>query len=121
MNELSELGVCSIGTIRENRTEEAKTTLITIKVLQNKERGIFDYCCEGKVIVAMWRDNAVVAISSNWETHEPVPQTIRRVRGAEQKEFTQPHIIYSYNQEMDGVDVMDRLLASYRPNIKGKK
>ena len=33
----------------------------------------------------------------------------------------QPHLIHAYNQGMGGVDLTDRMLASYRPSIRGKK
>ena len=100
LSDLADLGVRSIGTVRENRTGQANKSLISKKALKKKERGECDYYCDGKVFVAMWNDNAVVAIASYWETHEPIRQAKRRVRGGGQKEFTQPHIIYSYNQGM---------------------
>ena len=35
--------------------------------------------------------------------------------------FSQPNLIKKYNQGMGEVDVMDRLLGSCRPIIRGKK
>ena len=43
----------------------------------------------------------------------------RRIRGGA-KEVTQPHLIILYNKNMGGVNLMDRLLESYRPIIHGK-
>ena len=48
-----------------------------------------------------------------------------RIKGGA-KEVTQLHLIGSYNKVwvskgMGGVDLMDRLLESYRPTIRGKK
>ena len=113
MNELAE------KSIRENRTEGANKQFIKNKELQKQERGIYDYCSDGKVYIAKWHDNSVVNIASNSETHEPVRKVKRRIkRGA--KEITQPHLIGSYNKGMGGVDLKDRLLESYRPTIHGK-
>ena len=36
-------------------------------------------------------------------------------------QVTQPHLIHLYNKGMGGVDLMDRLLSSYRPMIRGTK
>ena len=43
----------------------------------------------------------------------------RRIKGIA-KEVTQQHFINSYNKSMGGVNVMDRLLESYRPTISEK-
>jgi hypothetical protein len=45
----------------------------------------------------------------------------RRVKGSSQVAATQPHLVKRYNDGMGGVDLMDRLLAAYRPIIRGKK
>ena len=37
------------------------------------------------------------------------------------KEVTRPHLINSHNKGNVSVDLMDRLLDSYRPVIRGKK
>ena len=36
-------------------------------------------------------------------------------------QLQQPHLTNAYNQGKGGVDLMDRMLASYRPSIRGKK
>ena len=45
----------------------------------------------------------------------------RRVKKKADARVTQPKLIKQYNLEMGGVDVMDRLLGTYRPMIRGKK
>ena len=37
------------------------------------------------------------------------------------KRIPQPKLIASYNRGMGGVDMLDQLLAAYRPTIRGKK
>ena len=43
----------------------------------------------------------------------------KRIKG-QAKEVTPPHLIGSYNKAIGGVDLMDRLLESYRPTVRGK-
>ena len=74
----------------------------------------------GTVYVLKWNDNSIVHICSNYSTHLPVHRCKRRVKGAT-LDVTQPHLVTQYNKRMGGVDLMDRLLASYRPSIRGKK
>jgi len=44
-----------------------------------------------------------------------------RVKGNSQVSVTQPRLVQRCNKSMGGVDLMDRLLAAYRPTIRGKK
>ncbi|XP_064097495.1 piggyBac transposable element-derived protein 3-like [Macrobrachium nipponense] len=107
------------GTIRENRSAGAAKALSATKELQKMERGTFDQRCDGKVYVAKWNDNAVVGIASNCVTHDRVHTVKRRVKDGV-KDVSQLHLINSCNKGMGGVDLMDRLSASYRPMIRGK-
>ena len=45
----------------------------------------------------------------------------RQVKEKADARITQPKLIKQYNLGMGGVDVMDRLLGTYRPMIRGKK
>lgn len=119
---LSDRGVRATGTVRDNRIGEAKHRLIASKTMKRKQtRGNFEYCCNGKVYIAKWNDNAVVNVASNCYTHEPVLSVSRRVKGSSQVTVSQPHLVRRYNEGMGGVDLMDRLLAGYRPTVRGKK
>jgi hypothetical protein len=119
---LTDRGIRATGTVRDNRIGDAKNCLITSKTMKKKEiRGNFQYCCNGKVYIAKWNDNAVVNVASNCYTHEPVLSVTRRVKGSSQVAVTQPHLVRRYNEGMGGVDLMDRLLAAFRPTIRGKK
>lgn len=116
---LAESDMRATGTVRENRTMKVVERMTSTKDLKKKGRGSFDFCSDGKVYIAKWHDNAIVTIASNWETHDPVSQADRRVKGGRVR-IKQPHLIKSYNKGMGGVDLMDRLLESYRPMIRGK-
>jgi len=119
---LLERGIRATGTVRDNRIGDAKHHLTSSKALKTKaSRSSFEYCCNGKVYIAKWYDNAVVNVASNCYTHEPVHLVTRRVKGNSQVSVTQPRLVQRYNEGMGGVDLMDRLLAAYRPTIRGKK
>ena len=91
----------------ENRTLGANRVLMAQKELSKKDRGSFDYRSGGKVYTAIWNDNSVVGVASNYETYEPNHMIKQRSKGSE-KMVTQPHLINSYNKGMGGVDLMDQ-------------
>ena len=109
----------AVGTVRENRINHATDNMKTNKELKKSGRGSYDYRSDGLVYVAKWNDNSIVTICSNYSTHFPVHKCKRRVKGATM-DVSQPHLISMYNKGMGGVDLLDRLLAAYRPTIRGK-
>ena len=92
-----------------------------VKTMKKSDRGSFDYRSDGDVHVVRWNDNSIVHVASSHETHEPLHEVGRRVKGASNVKVKQPTMIRSYNKGMGGVDLMDRLLSSYRPKIRGKE
>ena len=94
--------------------------MVSSRDTKNYARVVFDYRCDGKVFLLKWNDSAVVNIYRNWENQDPVKKARRRTKG-EVKEVQQPNLIRSYNQGMGGVDLLDRLSSTYRPEIRGKK
>jgi len=122
VSSLTEDSLAATGTIREVRTGGANNVLVNSKDMKKKgKRGDFDYCSDGTVYVVKWYDNSLVSVASNNLTHEPVQTANRRVKGSSNVAVNQPFLIRQYNEGMGGVDLMDRLLASYRPCIRGKK
>jgi len=111
----------AIGTIRSNRMQEASKFLKTDLIMKREGRGAYDFCCNGKTFICKWNDNSIVHIASNQFTHEPVKKATRYIKKGGRMDVSQPHLITLYNQGMGGVDVMDKLLGSYRPLIRGKK
>ena len=73
------------------------------------------------VYFCKWNGNSIVNIGSNFLSHLPIETGKRRVKSEPDARITQPQVIKQYNNGMGGVDVMDRLLGSYRPMICGKK
>ena len=103
------------GTVRENGINSATKTMISHKKLKERGRGSFDYRCYGAVYVSKWND------CPYYSTHLPVRRCKRRVKGAARSRCNSASFLTQYNKGMAGVDLMERLLASYRPTIRGKK
>lgn len=114
MSELREVKVKATGTIRQFRTGGLHKILPSDKDMKKKPRGSFDYRSDGNVFIVKWHDNSIVNLASNFETHLPVRNVGRRVKGKSHTYVTQPNLVKSYNESMGGVDVMDRLLGSHR-------
>ena len=121
LKDLAEKSVCTTGTIRENRTGGAAKLMTSTKKMKKTERGTFEYRCDEDVFVCKWNDNSIVHVASNHQTHQPVRDAKRPSKGAQTIMVKQPHLIHMYNAGMGGVDLMNRLLSSYRPSIRGKK
>lgn len=111
---LKEAKVKATGTIRQYRTGGLHMILPCDKEMKKKPRGSFDYRSDGNVFIVKWHDNSIVNLASNFESHLPVRNVSRRVKGVSKTMVTQPDLVKSYNENMGGVDVMDRLLGSYR-------
>jgi len=121
LSALRDRGMCATGTIRENRTVGAHTVLMTSKDMKKKERGYYDSACDGRICIVQWMDNSTVCIANNSLSHEPTHVVRQYVKPNPNQSVVQPHIIHQYNIGMGDVDVMDRLLSSYRPMLRGKK
>ncbi|KAL1480237.1 hypothetical protein MTO96_051205 [Rhipicephalus appendiculatus] len=120
LTKLADQGIRATGTVRDTRT--GGCPLKSMKDVGKEERRSFDYKCDGLVYACRWNDNAVVTVSSNHLSHEPVGSAKRFSRRSNKKvDIPQPHLIKKYNEGMGGVDVMDRLLGSYRPRLRSKK
>ncbi|XP_003377622.1 presenilin-1, partial [Trichinella spiralis] len=96
--------------------------LMKPEVIMKKCRGYFEHACDEEMYVCRWNDNAAVTIASNYHTHFPV-KTVKRYSKAEKKhvDITEPNIIRQYNKYMGGVNVMDKVLSSYRPKFRSRK
>ncbi|KAJ4446621.1 hypothetical protein ANN_13318 [Periplaneta americana] len=117
LKELKDMKIKATGTVREERTGHCSLT-----PSQTSERGTFDYRCDGDVYICRWNDNAVVTLASNHQTHLPTGTAKRYSRQNKKKiDIPEPRIVRNYNYGMGGVDILDRLLSSYRPQLRSKK
>ncbi|KAF2905850.1 hypothetical protein ILUMI_00322 [Ignelater luminosus] len=81
----------------------------------------YDDRSDGHLVFLKWNDNAIVTVGSNHYGVTPFHKTARRVKGEHKKDVQQPNATKKYNDGMRGVDLLDRLCASYRPKLRSKK
>ena len=113
LSDLASEKVKATATVRKNRRGGANRDLTSTKEMKKSTRGMFDFRCDGTVFMCKWNDNSVVTVASNCQTHTPVYEVRRRVKGQPVNNVQQPHLIHAYNKGMGGVDLMDRMLASF--------
>ncbi|KRY99483.1 PiggyBac transposable element-derived protein 3 [Trichinella zimbabwensis] len=120
LEKLSDKMIRATGTIRNSRTR--KIPIMPVDEVKKKYRGFFDHVCNGTVYVCRWNDNAVVTLASNHLTHHPIG-SVQRYSQSQKKhvKIRMPEIVRRYNTSMGGVDILDKLLSSYRPRLRSKK
>ena len=119
--DLAAKNVKAVGTVRENRTLGASSKIKSLKEMKTSHRGTFDFRSGGVVYFWKWNDNSIVNIGCNFLSHITIETVTRRVKSEPDARTTQCQLIKQYNNCMGGVGVMDRLLGSYHPMIRGKK
>lgn len=71
--------------------------------------------------ICHWKENAIVNIAANHLTDEPIQKVKRYCASAKKHiEISQPNLIRQYNYGMGSVDVLDKMLSSYRPQLRTK-
>jgi hypothetical protein len=69
-----------------------------------------------------WYDNRCVNLLSNFVGAEPVHKAKRYDRREKQYvEIPCPNAVVAYNKFMDGVDLVDFVMALYRTTVRSKK
>lgn len=94
------------------------------KILENKNRGTYDYCFDEKneITIVKWKDNKCVTAATNFDYKEPLNQVSRHQKGLKEKsKILQPSTIAQYNKNMGGVDQHDWLLEKHTIQIRAKK
>jgi hypothetical protein len=120
LKDLKDKGIRATGAVQNNRTR--KCPLNDIKTFKKEIRGSHDYRNDGTVEFVRWNDNSVVTIGSNYLSHSPLGKAKRYSRKYKKKiDISQPNLIKKYNEGMGGVDLLDRLLGAYRPQLRSKK
>ena len=106
----------AIGTVRSNRTESC-----FFGVTKKDKHALYNYKSDGTVLFVQWKDNSIVIVGINFSKVTPVDKVPRWVKGKGKVSVDQPKVISEYNKGMGGVDLLDMLLGSYRPNLCSKK
>ncbi|KRZ16588.1 PiggyBac transposable element-derived protein 3 [Trichinella zimbabwensis] len=100
----------TLRTLRNTRTKGIP--LMETNKVAKKQRGFFDYKCDGNVYVCRWNDSSVVTLASNHSTHLPVGQTKRYSKKQRKRiDVAIPNIVENHNESIGGVDTMDVLLS----------
>ena len=69
--------------------------------MKKKERGSYDFTCDGNVFCTVWKDNALVKTMSTVHTHEPLQYASRFKKGVTGRvALTQLLLIKKYNEGM---------------------
>jgi len=110
---LQDMNFRATGTASENRLK--KCLLLGTKLMEKKERGVYDAKCNKRILVVKWHDNKNVTMATNYITVKPLGKA-KRWRSAKKVslEASQPALIKSYNAHMVGLDILDRFLSNYR-------
>ncbi|KRX82826.1 PiggyBac transposable element-derived protein 3 [Trichinella sp. T6] len=105
------------GTMRNSRTR--KIPIMPVDEVKKKHRGFFDHVCNGTVYVCRWNDNPVVTLASNHLTHHPIG-SVQRYSQSQKKhvKIRMPEIVRRYNTSMGGVDILDKLLSTYKSRLR---
>ena len=118
MKSLTDKGFKAIGTIGDNRIKKA--TLMSNKKLKAKKRGdivVMEMLC--------WLDGMTTAWLQKYQTGQlrlNFKQSIDILRKTNKKfPFKSQKSFSCITQHMGDVDLLDRLLSSYRPKIRSKK
>lgn len=118
---LKSIGYGGTGTLRQNRLEK-ECPIAKVETMKKKERGTFEYACQGDVIVVRWMDNSVVTVASTSYGVNPLGSADRYSKARKQKvKVPRPNLIGIYNKYMGGTDLMDSHVNNYRIGIRGKK
>lgn len=118
----NELGILSLGTIRQNRLRNCH--LSSDKDMKKKGRGTYEVVCDNakRLAVTKWVDNQCIHIASSFCAQDPVT-AIDRYDKKEKKKVSVPcpNVIKVYNAHMGGVDIADMLTALYRIRMKTRR
>ena len=107
IEELNELGIGALCTLRQNRFHGSPIANKT--TLAKKPRESYDFATDGKNLVASWLDNKVVTFATNYVTRNPVSTAQWWSKSAKkQVDAPMPKPFEDCNKKMSGVDLFDQ-------------
>ena len=120
LDELTDLGIGGLGTLRQNHFNGVPVANKT--TLAKKSRGSYDFATDDKNLVVTWLDNKAVTCTTNYLTCNPV-STAKRWSKSAKKRIDVPMMkpFEDYNKKMGGVDLFDQFVSTYRIRIRSKK
>ena len=126
---LKRKGIGVIGTVREDRLKGCKVLSSDndLKKRANQDgRGIMELAIakekDIEIRVVKWFDNRSVRVLTNMASVNPIG-TVQRWDKKQKKyiEVPIPDMITQYNQHMEGVNLLDKLIALYRIHLRSRK
>merc|ERR1711888_464219 len=132
MEELLEIGINSMGTIRIPNAPGFVDACIPDKELKDKgDRAFteylvnFDNIMHPGIRIIRWHDSKVFNFAHTSGSAEPTTPVQRWYRGRDKKchrvEINMPSVIGKYNKCMGGVDKMDSIIGMYPCKLKVKR
>ena len=114
------MGIRVSGSTRESRFDDASFT--HKKKLKKTTRETYEDYSDQSVSAVRWNDNNVVTMLTSFNHTLPVKHVQRHIKeqaGKSQVEL--PLLIANNTTGVGGVDLLDRSLGAYQPQIKRKK
>ncbi|XP_055711432.1 uncharacterized protein LOC129806687 [Phlebotomus papatasi] len=114
LNILLAKNIFACGTVQKNRKN-----LPELNPDKKMKRGHIDWQCSGRIVCVKWMDNRSVMLLSNYMSPTEMVKVQRRQSGTSQKlELNCLKIVHTYNQHMNGVDIMDQKKSYYEQDRK---
>ena len=122
LEKLSERGIGGTGTVRQNRLN--KVPIMKKKQVEKKDvpRGFSQSLFQEDRVLIVWKDNKAVYMASNKHGDDKSGTCLRFSREKKANiQVPMPTMVGKYNAGMGGVDLLDNLIACYRPVFRIRK
>ncbi|KAK2154754.1 hypothetical protein LSH36_258g02036 [Paralvinella palmiformis] len=118
MTKLEEQNTLSCGTVNQNRSGLPKDAKKTCAVVKSLKRGDSLKRMKGRMLAVTWRDTRIVNVLCNVPGYLGDGAVRRRDRKGAQIIINRPSAIELYNSFMEGVDLSNQWVSSYRRHMK---
>ncbi|XP_047430615.1 piggyBac transposable element-derived protein 3-like isoform X2 [Mugil cephalus] len=124
VNRMMEKQVYLTGTVRKNRVLEAARKLPSDKTMKKEGRGSSAQVTteDGKICVVKWYDDKPVLMLS--VAHDAQPEDTCQRWDKRQRQYVtirRPSVVREYENNMGGIDIVDRTISYYRMTDRTKK
>ena len=120
LQELSELSISVVGTIRNNRKDYPKA-LQDKNLLKQMKRGEFHTVASETTVCTVWKDTKHVSFLSNVHSSHGNCTITRKLRRGEQVDLPCPPCAVDYNKNMGAVDRHDQMVRNYAIDRKSRR
>ena len=120
LDELIQLGIGALGTLRQNRLHGL--TVANETTLANRPRGSYDFATNGENLVVSWLDNKNITCTTNYVICNPVNTARRWSKSAKKRvDVPMPKSFEDYSKQMDGVNLLNQFVSTYGIHVRSKK